>query len=156
MNRKTTNFIATRGVVLNSKNQILVASRDSIIWELPGGGCDDKSSSEMCIQEIHEECGLIAEIDYFFGFFEYLIQKNDTLARNAIFYYKCNIVGNDAIDPNWKDLGYDVIKYRKFIDYEEFKKLNGRKSLEPMQNLSFEEIKNGRNFCFDFKDFTKL
>jgi 8-oxo-dGTP pyrophosphatase MutT (NUDIX family) len=141
--------------MINSKDQILVASRDSVIWELPGGGCDEKSSTEACVLEIYEECGLKSEVDYFFGFFEYLIKKDDIIARNIILYCKCNIIGSQEIDLNWKDLGYDVIKYRKFIDYKDFIKLNGRKSLNPIQNLSFDEIKNGRNFCFEFYDFTR-
>ncbi|MEN9782016.1 MAG: hypothetical protein RL208_166 [Pseudomonadota bacterium] len=151
---KIENFIATRGVVFNSKNDILVVSRDSMIWELPGGGCDyDKSSSEMCVQEVYEEVGLSVEVEHFIGVFEYCMSKDDIIARNVIFYYKCKIIGSEEIDPNWKDLGYDVIKFRKFISFDELRLLNGRKSVSPIQKMNIVDVQNCKGVNFGFINY---
>jgi 8-oxo-dGTP pyrophosphatase MutT (NUDIX family) len=151
---KIENFVATRGVILNSRNEILIVSRDAIIWELPGGGCDyDKSSSEMCVQEVYEEVGLNVEVEHFTGVFEYCMSKDDIIARNVIFYYKCKIIGSEEIDQNWKDLGYDVIKFRKFVAFDEFKLLNGRKSLSPIQKMTIEDMQNFKGVNFGFINY---
>lgn len=154
---KIENYATARGIVFNSQNQILVVSRDSIIWELPGGGLEyDKSSSQMCIQEVYEETGLSVEIEHFAGTFEYSMSKDDIIARTIIMYYKCKIIENENLDPNWKDLAYDVIKFRKFVNEEEFRGLNGRPSIKVIQNLSFIELKNTKGKYFGFVNYLNL
>lgn len=153
---KIENYATVRGIIFNTQGQILVISRDSIIWELPGGGLEyDKSSSEMCIQEVYEEAGINVEIDHFTGTFEYFMEKDDIIARTIILYYKCHIIGNEILDQDWKDLAYDIIKFRKFVNEEEFKRLNGRKSMMPIQTMLFEEIKNTKGKSLGFVNYLK-
>lgn len=110
----------------------------------------------MCIQEVYEEAGLKVEVEHFTGIFEYFMLKDDIIARTIIVYYKCKIIGSETLDPNWKDLAYDVIKFRKFVSEEEFRGLNGRKSMEPAQKLSFQELKDIKGRHFGFVNYLNL
>ena len=113
----------------------------------------------MAEDEVREEVGLAVkagslayylqekwDVENGFWHFNQRIEHKFT-AYCLVFSYHCEIIGNEELDPNWKDLDHGVIKFRKFMNEVEFLDLALSKNIaqDELLGLDFEKIKNLRN-----------
>lgn len=170
MNNKKQNLpfevgVVARAIIFNSKGKLLVNSFDRKNWTFPGGflEAEDKTTKTLCVKEVYEETGLKVRTDSMACFDEVSCVRYDiwdkeeskSVSYEHVYhtvgvYYHCSIIGNEKLDPNWKDLGAGNIKtYNKFVDEGEFEKLKGG-TLKSFQKMSFEEIGNLKSVCLEF------
>ena len=157
---KNLNIVQSRAIVFNSKNELLLVSKNAKRWSLPGGTINKHSPlDKLAIEEVYEETGLKVKnpslayylqetwsVDNDFWYFNEHIEYPFT-ACCFVFAYHCDIVGSEIIDPNWKDLDHEIIKFRKFVSEDEFLKIVSSKNLvqDELTGLNFEQIKDLRN-----------
>ncbi len=150
---KNNNFqvIAMRAIVVNSKNQLLIVSEDSIKWHLPGGWIETLEDPLLaCNREIHEETGMIVEGRKIIYVSEY-IQKPSEQFNNYVqkidLYCVCDIIENENLNDDWKDPDNELIKYKKFITNDEWKTNKNITSPLELKKLNIIDIKNMPN-CY--------
>ncbi len=156
--------LVSRALVFNSKNEILIVSEDGDNWSIPGGTIEaNVELKKLCKDEVYEETGLNVEVLDLFGTYQvsgstdngwyknkYIDCKH--IYINSVFVYHCKIEGDETLNKNWVDLAHNVIRFRRFIDEKEFKKLKIWQ--EFLQNMTFEEIKNTKSFECKTEDRT--
>ena len=87
--RRNVHSVSVAGVVVNADGQILAIQRtDNGDWQPPGGVLDAAETFEAgVIREVHEETGVLVEVDQLTG-----VYKNT--ARNIVaLVYRCHPVG---------------------------------------------------------------
>jgi 8-oxo-dGTP pyrophosphatase MutT (NUDIX family) len=160
---KNLNVIQSRAIVFNSKNELLLVSKNGVRWSLPGGTVNKHHPlDKLAVDEVYEEVGLNVKMD---SLAYYLQEKWDVTngfwnfdehieypftAYCLVFAYHCSIIDSEIIDENWKDLDHDVIKFKKFVNENEFLEIQSgkdNKSLaqDELIGLNFEKIKNLKN-----------
>jgi 8-oxo-dGTP pyrophosphatase MutT (NUDIX family) len=155
---------AARAIVFNSKNELLLVSRNGTRWHFPGGSLEeDESSQDLCIREVYEETGLKVEVisPACFGEasairetiynedYTKLIPYPHIIRSNSIAYH-CMIKGKEDLDPNWIDSAGGVVKYRKFVKEDEYKNMTVQMFLKDFQNMTFQHIKNLQSIDIGF------
>ncbi len=85
--------IGVFAIIFNDKKEVLLCHRrDCNIWNLPGGGLEEKESPwEGVIREVREETGFEAKIEGLIGIYN-KPQKNE-----IVFCFLCSIVGGGGV-----------------------------------------------------------
>lgn len=142
--------VAGRGIIFNTKNELLLVAEDDLAWHLPGGWCDPAENvKEGCVREIKEETGLVVTADKVVYVSEHMQKKDKfkNILQRLDFYVLCFSsnydIPHDTVDPD-----NNLIIHRKYFTEAEFKSEN---IIIPqgLKNLSFMEIKNLPN-CYEW------
>lgn len=149
-------YTVGRGLVFNSKNELLVVSGDNMKWHIPGGTLEENITIESLVKkEIYEETGINVKVGDFAFITQITYQKDDGYFQNKYIdfkhitkafaiYYHCEIDGPEELDPKWVDIGHGVIKHRKFVSESEFKSMQNF-VIKGLQKMTFSEIKNSKS-----------
>jgi ADP-ribose pyrophosphatase YjhB (NUDIX family) len=117
--------IAVRGIVINSKNELLVVSENDDRWHLPGGWVEIRENAlPACEREVHEEVGMVVKAEKIVYVSEYLqkpYKQFTEFVQKFDLYCVCKIIGDENINHDWKDPDNNLIQHRKFISNDEWK-----------------------------------
>lgn len=77
------NGVGTGGILINEQNEILLLQRvrppEANCWSIPGGAIEFGETAEHAIiREFQEETGLLCEVIGFLGYFDYILQTEQT------------------------------------------------------------------------------
>jgi ADP-ribose pyrophosphatase YjhB (NUDIX family) len=157
---KDLNIVQSRAIVFNSKNELLLVSKNGTRWSLPGGTVNKHYQlDQLAADEVFEETGLSVKVNYLayylqekwdvnngFWHFNERIEHPFTGHCLVLAYY-CEIIGNENLDPNWIDKDHNVIKFKKFVNESEFLDLLLNKNIaqDELLELTFQKIKRLKN-----------
>jgi ADP-ribose pyrophosphatase YjhB (NUDIX family) len=157
---KDLNIVQSRAIVFNSKNELLLVSKNGTRWSLPGGTVNKHYPlDQLAADEVFEETGLNIKVnslayylqekwnvDNGFWHFNERIEHPFT-AHCLVLTYHCEIIGNEDLDQNWIDKDHNVIKFKKFVNESEFLDLALNKNIaqDELLELTFQKIKNLHN-----------
>ena len=142
---------ATRGFVFNDKNELLVVSKDSENWFLPGGWVEPLELSKFaCQREIEEETGLIVEVEKVIFIEEAIVDNLDkfnNICHRLDLFMVCsckdaNLSGLEVEDED--------VKHCKFIAEKEWLESFSIAAPLPLKNLGFNDIKEMRD-CYSWR-----
>ncbi len=175
--KKNLNVVQSRAIVFNSKNELLLVSKNGTRWSLPGGTANKHYPlDQLAADEVHEETGLNVKVN---SLAYYLQEKWDVengfwnfnehieypfIAYCLVFAYHCDIIGSEILDENWKDLDHDVIKFKKFMNEDEFLQILSNQGGENMgsalpvldKNLKNRSIAQDELMGLNFEKIRKL
>jgi ADP-ribose pyrophosphatase YjhB (NUDIX family) len=132
---KTRQIVATRGLVINNQNCLLIVSNDNITWHIPGGWLDILEEPYVgCKREIFEETGVIASVEKIIFIQEFVQYRSefDCKAQKFDLFCICRTEAEQCPEF-WQDNDNDLIKFRKFITEEEFLQSNDILLPEPLK-----------------------
>ena len=117
------------GIVLNSKNQILVVSQKGLSWSLPKGKIEEETELEAAKREIYEESGIkdlkfIKKLGSYQRYRVGLNNKDDesNLKTITIFLFKTNQQKLSPKDPrNPKAIWIDKEKVANLLTHRKDK-----------------------------------
>ena len=146
--------IASRGILFDQKERVLVVGKSEDHMHLPGGWCEDGELLTIaCCREIEEETGIVTEHQKVI-FLEETIENDEWNKPSGLLhridFFSIVTSQNCTIEENHVDKDAGIIKYRKFITNDEWS--NGDHILVPkhLKSLTFEEIKKMTN-CYGMR-----
>jgi hypothetical protein len=111
------------------------------------------------VREVYEETSLHVEAKHLIAVdevsnIEDTIYNDDYTAeleykhiiRSVGLYYRCDIMWDEKLDPNWEDLCGGLVKYANFVDEEKFKTLKTKE----FSGMSFDQIKEMKGVDMGF------
>ncbi len=138
--------IAARGLIINNKNQILVVSEDGNKWHTPGGWIENlEDPMKGCEREVYEEIGMKIVALKIIHISEFISKSeppySETIQKFNLYCY-CSIAGEQEIDHNWVDHDNGLIKYRKFIENQEWQNGNNLGAPLLLRKINIENLKD--------------
>lgn len=114
---------ASRALVFDSKQRLLLVSEDNKFWYLPGGY---QETNETIIataeRETYEETGIIVEAQRTVAVSEYITEErfdpHYKYTHKVEHYVLCELK-QGSLSEEWKDMDADFVKYRRFFSQED-------------------------------------
>lgn len=112
--------IAARALVINSDNKILMVSVDGDLWHLPGGWVEPlEPIKNACEREVAEETGLQIAANkaiYLYEMISKTVSSYGNIVHKLDVFFFCSIIGEQNINPEWRDVDNAIIAHREFCD----------------------------------------
>lgn len=157
---KAFQVIATRGIVLNRDNHILVVSTNQKKWHLPGGWIDNlENPYTACEREVYEETGLIVKTEKIIFISEMIedsISKHGNVVQKFDLYCVTAVQGSDELDEKWQDPDNNLIQYKKFVNEEEWRLSKDIYAPKPLKNIKPIELTTMPNIYYRLPSFVTL
>lgn len=149
-------IVASRALIFNQQQKLLLVSEDGSFWYLPGGYQEsDETIIAAAERETYEETGIAVKALRTIAVSEYITTENFDprfkYAHKVEHYILCQTTHSD-LPAHWTDIDADFVQYRQFFSKEELLKQQYTVKPEFLMHIDWQQFINYPECYLEFEN----